>query len=141
MPRFWHPGPLCSDRFNAPSLIKVSPVSFSKLRPGAPPLSARLLREVHARLLRSGRGARKAPGEFRRTQNWLGGSRPGLARFVPPPAPEVPPLELTSPPVYAAIDRLEQAGILREATGRRRGKLYVYDKYFAILGEGTEPEE
>ena len=50
-------------------------------------------------------------------------------------------LELSSPPVYAAIDRLEQAGILREATGWRRGKLNVYDKYLAILGEGTEPEE
>jgi len=45
------------------------------------------------------------------------------------------------PSVYAAIERLERAGILREATGRRRGKLYVYDKYLAILGEGTEPEE
>jgi Fic family protein len=264
-------------------------------RPGAPPLSARLLREVHGRLLQSGRGSHKAPGEFRRTQNWIGGSRPGLARFVPPPAQEVVPaiaalerfihgepqptpilikaalahaqfesihpfldgngrvgrllitlllcsegvmrrpllylslyfkrhredyyehlqrvrtdgdwegwlrfflegvidvaesttrttrrlvamiesdrqaihafgrgaatahrvhdlatrfvllgasqaaeqLELTSPPVYAAIDRLERAGILREATGRQRGKLYVYDQYLAILNEGTEAE-
>jgi Fic family protein len=262
-------------------------------RPGAPPLSVRLLREVHARLLHSGRGAQKAPGELRRTQNWLGGSRPGLARFVPPPAQEVAPaiaalerfihdepvatpilikaalahvqfasihpfldgngrvgrllitlllcaegvrrspllylslyfkrhretyyehlqrvrtdgdwegwltfflqgvidvaesttnttqrlvamiesdrraihefgraaatahrvhdlaaryvlvgasstaeqLGLTSPPIYAALDRLERAGILREATGRRRGKLYVYDQYLAILNEGTE---
>jgi DNA-binding MarR family transcriptional regulator len=49
-------------------------------------------------------------------------------------------LGLTSPPVYAALDRLERAGILREATGRRRGKLYVYDQYLAILNEGTEPE-
>ncbi len=45
-----------------------------------------------------------------------------------------------SPPVYAALDRLERAGVLREATGRRRGKLYVYDQYLAILNEGTEPE-
>src|ERR1700691_3229602 len=60
-------------------------------QPGAPPLSGRLLREVHARLLESGRGSQKAPGEFRRTQNWLGGSRPGLARFVPPPAQEGAP--------------------------------------------------
>jgi Fic family protein len=60
-------------------------------RPGAPPLSARLLREVHAILLRSGRGSRKAPGEFRRSQNWIGGTRPGTARFVPPPWPEVVP--------------------------------------------------
>ena len=264
-------------------------------QPGAPPLSGRLLREVHARLLQSGRGSQKAPGEFRRTQNWLGGSRPELARFVPPPAQEVAPaiaalerfihdepqatpilikaalahvqfesihpfldgngrvgrllitlllcsegvmrspllylslyfkrhreayyehlqrvrtggdwegwltfflqgvidvaesttrttqrlvamiesarqaihefgrgattahrvhdlaaryvlvgassiaeqLGLTSPPVYAALGRLENAGILREATGRRRGKLYIYDQYLAILNEGTERE-
>ncbi len=48
-------------------------------------------------------------------------------------------LELTAPPVYAAIERLESAGILREATGRQRGKLYVYDEYLTILNEGTEP--
>jgi hypothetical protein len=41
--------------------------------------------------------------------------------------------------VYAAIDRLEKAGILREATGRQRGKLYAYDEYLTILNEGTEP--
>jgi Fic family protein len=263
-------------------------------RPGAPPLSARLLREVHARLLQSGRGADKHPGEFRRVQNWLGGSRPGAARFVPPPWQEIAPamaaldrfihdeqeptpvlikaalahvqfetihpfldgngrvgrllitlllcservlsrpllylslhfkqnrdayyehlqrvrtdgdwegwlrfflegvidvaasttettrrvvalieadrqrinalgrgaatahrihdlaarsivispsptarlLALSGPPVYAAIEKLEDAGILREATGRRRGRLYVYAKYLEILGEGTEP--
>jgi Fic family protein len=48
-------------------------------------------------------------------------------------------LGLTAPPVYAAIQRLEQAGILREATGRQRGKFYVYDEYLTILSEGTEP--
>ena len=51
------------------------------------PLSNRLLREMHARLLRSGRGSDKTPGEFRRSQNWIG--RPGetlaQARYVPPP--------------------------------------------------------
>jgi Fic family protein len=263
------------------------------VQPGAPPLSARLLRDVHRRLLQSGRGAQQTPGEFRRVQNWLGGSRPDLAHFVPPPWQEVAPaiaalerflhddpeptpilvkaalahaqfetihpfldgngrigrllitlllcsegvmrqpllylslyfkrhregyyehlqrirtegdwegwlrfflqgvidvadattqttqrlvamieadrqtihtfgrgaatahrvhdlavrfvligasntaarLELTDPPVYAAIARLEKAGILREATGRRRGKLYVYDQYLSILNEGTE---
>jgi Fic family protein len=263
-------------------------------RPGAPPLSARLLREVHRRLLQTGRGSQHTPGEFRRVQNWLGGSRPGVARFVPPPWQEVAPaiaalerfihddpqptpillkaalahaqfetihpfldgngrvgrllitlllcsegvmrrpllylslyfkrhrdtyyehlqrvrtdgdweswlrfflhgvidvadsttrttqrlvamieadrqrihtfgrgattahrvhdlatrfvligasttaarLELTDPPVYAAIARLEKAGILREATGRQRGKLYVYDQYLSILNEGTGP--
>jgi hypothetical protein len=42
--------------------------------------------------------------------------------------------------VYGAIDRLEKAGILREATGRQRGKLYVYSEYLAILNDGTETE-
>lgn len=256
------------------------------------PLSSRLLREVHRVLLQSGRGANKSPGEFRRDQNWLGGTRPANARFVPPPWPEVVPtmsnlemylhdefeatpilikaavghaqfetihpfldgngrvgrllitllmcsegilrrpllylslyfkqnrdayydhlqrvrvdgawedwlrfflegvlevaesttettrrivrmlerdrrtihelgraagtahrvhdlaarlvvirapwaaktLNLTEPPVYGAINRLEEAGILREVTGRQRGKLYVYDEYLAILNEGT----
>jgi Fic family protein len=49
------------------------------------PLSNRLVREMHALLLRGGRGSNKAPGEFRRSQNWLGGTRPGNAKFVPPP--------------------------------------------------------
>jgi Fic family protein len=49
------------------------------------PLSTRLLREMHALLLADGRGASKQPGEFRRSQNWIGGTRPGNASFVPPP--------------------------------------------------------
>jgi len=49
------------------------------------PLSCRLLREIHSRLLARGRGADRLPGEFRRSQNWIGGTRPGNARFVPPP--------------------------------------------------------
>jgi Fic family protein len=260
---------------------------------GRLPLCNRLLREVHERLLRSGRGADKAPGEFRRSQNWLGGTRPGDARYVPPPWEQVEPamsdlerflhdmpvptpvlvkaalshvqfetihpfldgngrvgrllitlllvdqgvlrrpllylslylkrnrdvyyeylqrvrtegaweqwlrfflegvvevahstadvtrdivemierdrarihalgrgaatalrvhdlavkrvvvkpptaaeaLELSEPPVYAAITRLEEAGILREETGRARGKTYVYGEYMDILNEGTE---
>src|SRR5262249_3273087 len=53
------------------------------------PLSLRLLKEVHARLLTDTRGADKTPGEFRTTQNWIGGTRPGNARFVPPPPHEL----------------------------------------------------
>lgn len=53
------------------------------------PLSNRLLRELHAELLRRGRGSNKGPGEFRRSQNWIGGTRPGDAHFVPPPPGEV----------------------------------------------------
>jgi Fic family protein len=53
------------------------------------PLSLRLIREMHDRLLQSGRGGTKSPGEFRRTQNWIGGSPPGNALFVPPPVNEM----------------------------------------------------
>ena len=52
---------------------------------GGFPLSNRLIRELHGILLRSGRGSEKLPGEFRRSQNWIGGSRPGNAVYVPPP--------------------------------------------------------
>lgn len=52
---------------------------------GGFPLSLRLIRELHAILLKGGRGANKMPGEFRRSQNWVGGTRPGNASFVPPP--------------------------------------------------------
>jgi len=54
------------------------------LRKGLP-LSLRLFREIHGVLLNKGRGSGKTPGEFRRSQNWIGGTRPGNAAFVPPP--------------------------------------------------------
>jgi len=57
---------------------------LERLRGGFP-LSNRLIREVHAQLLSRGRGSDKLPGEFRRSQNWIGGTRPGNAHFVPPP--------------------------------------------------------
>lgn len=53
------------------------------------PLSLRLIREIHEVLLSKGRGAGKQPGEFRRSQNWIGGTRPGNAAFVPPPPNDV----------------------------------------------------
>ncbi len=53
------------------------------------PLSLRLLREIHGVLLSRGRGSNQAPGEFRRTQNWIGGTRPGNAAFVPPPVEQI----------------------------------------------------
>src|SRR5262245_19622826 len=56
---------------------------------GGFPLSNRLLREIHGVLLSHGRGADKDPGHFRRSQNWIGGKRPGTALFVPPPHGEV----------------------------------------------------
>lgn len=54
------------------------------------PVSNRLIWELHRILLASGRGSKKTPGEYRRSQNWIGGSRPGNAHFVPPPHTEVP---------------------------------------------------
>jgi Fic family protein len=54
------------------------------------PLSTRLLCQAHQRLMRGVRGANRQPGAIRRTQNWIGGTRPGNARFVPPPANAVP---------------------------------------------------
>jgi len=57
---------------------------LARLKDGFP-LSLRLLREIHAELLAKGRGSEKQPGEFRTSQNWIGGTRPGNALFVPPP--------------------------------------------------------
>lgn len=70
------------------------------------PLSLRLIREMHARLLQSGRGGTKSPGEFRRTQNWIGGSRLGNALYVPPPVTELD----------ASLDALER--FMHEDTSR-----------------------
>lgn len=287
------PGAPIEDLEETTNYIQAMNHGVDSIVSGRLPLCNRLLREVHERLLRSGRGSDKAPGEFRRSQNWLGGNRPGNAHYVPPPWPDVEPamsdlerflhdepepspvlikaalshvqfetihpfldgngrvgrllvtlllvdqgvlrrpllylslylkrnrdayydhlqrvrtegnweawlrfflegvvevaestaqttraivemierdrarihalgrgaatalrvhalavkrvvvkppraaeaLELSEPPVYAAISRLEEAGILREVTGRARGKTYVYGEYMDILNEGTE---
>ena len=71
---------------------------IKRIRSGKLPLSLRLIREIHGLLMKEGRGGNKAPGEFRRTQNWVGGTRPGNARFVPPPPHEM----------QAALDNLER---------------------------------
>jgi cell filamentation protein, protein adenylyltransferase len=287
------PGVPVEDVEEAINYIAAMNHGISSIESGSLPLCNRLLRQIHGLLLRSGRGADKTPGEFRRSQNWLGGTRPGNARYVPPPWPEVEPamsalerflhddpspspvlikaalahvqfetihpfldgngrvgrllitlllveqavlrrpllylslylkrnrdayyehlqavraegaweewlrffldgvvevaastaettrsivemierdrnrihgfgrgaatalrvhdlavrrvvvkaptaarqLELSEPPVYGAISRLEEAGILREVTGKSRGKTYVYGEYMDILNEGTE---
>jgi cell filamentation protein, protein adenylyltransferase len=62
-----------------------------QIKSGSLPLSLRLIKDVHARLMAGGRGSRQAPGEFRRSQNWIGGTRPGNAIYVPPPPHEVMP--------------------------------------------------
>lgn len=62
------------------------------VRPDGLPISMRLLNEAHRRLMHGARGASKVPGEVRRTQNWIGGSRPGNAAYVPPPMQSLPDL-------------------------------------------------
>ena len=60
--------------------------------PNGLPISVRLMRDAHRLLLDGARGSGKQPGELRRSQNWIGGTRPGNAVFVPPPADQVPRL-------------------------------------------------
>ena len=85
------PGAPLDDVEETSNYVAAMNHGLARIESGELPLSNRLLREVHARLMRGVRGGDKAPGEFRRTQNWLGGTRPGNARFVPPPPPEVVP--------------------------------------------------
>lgn len=78
------PGVPFDDVVEVSNYVSALEHGMARLREGLP-LSNRLLREVHAELLARGRGADKLPGEFRRSQNWIGGTRPGNAHFVPPP--------------------------------------------------------
>lgn len=78
------PGVPLDDVQEVSSYVAALNHGLTRIREGFP-LSLRLLREIHGILLATGRGADKSPGEFRRSQNWLGGSRPGNAVFVPPP--------------------------------------------------------
>jgi Fic family protein len=80
------PGAPLDDVRQTSSYVRALTHGVRNIRdPTGLPLSNRLLREVHAILLDEGRGATRAPGEFRRSQNWIGGTRPGDAAFVPPP--------------------------------------------------------
>jgi Fic family protein len=64
--------------------VKAIQYGLLRLKEGFP-LSLRLIREIHGILLSGGRGSAQLPGEFRRSQNWIGGTRPGNALYVPPP--------------------------------------------------------
>jgi Fic family protein len=77
------------------------------------PLSLRLIKEVHGVLLTTGRGNSLTPGEFRRNQNWIGGTRPGNAAFVPPPPEEV--LECMSQLELFLHDQPESTPVLLKA--------------------------
>ena len=78
------PGVPFDDVVEVSNYVAALEHGLARIRDGFP-ISNRLIREVHGILLSRGRGQTKSPGEFRRSQNWIGGSRPGLAHFIPPP--------------------------------------------------------
>lgn len=82
------PGVPLDDVVEVSNYVAALEHGLRRLREGFP-LSNRLIREIHGVLLSQGRGHNKAPGEFRRSQNWIGGRRPGVAHFVPPPVSSV----------------------------------------------------
>ncbi len=111
------------------------------------PISLRLICELHEILLSKGRGSRKNPGEFRSSQNWIGGTRPGNARFVPPPPQEIMPCldrlekflhdepEKTSPLLKAALAHVQFETIHPFLDGNGRvGRLLIT---LLLCAEGT----
>lgn len=85
---------------------------LKRLREGFP-ISLRLINEVHGILLAKGRGSERLPGEFRTTQNWVAGTRPGNAEFVPPPPSEV--MRLMGDLELFLHDRPERTPVLLKA--------------------------
>ncbi len=83
------PGVPFEDVVEVSNYVAAQEYGARRLKAGFP-LCNRLIREMHGVLLSGGRGSNKAPGEFRRSQNWIGGTRPGRAHFVPPPPQLVP---------------------------------------------------
>ena len=85
------PGALVDDVTEVSNYVAALSHGLRRMRDDDFPLSNRLLRELHRLLLQSGRGSEKRPGAFRRSQNWIGGRRPGVALYVPPPYDQVEP--------------------------------------------------
>lgn len=108
------PGTPIDDVKEVSSYVAAMDYGIEKIRSGFP-LSNRLLKEMHAILLGSGKDSNKQPGEFRKSQNWIGGSRPGNAAHVPPPPNEVPKcmgeLELFLNDKRGAASALEKAAL------------------------------
>lgn len=78
------PGVPLDDVAEVSCYVAALELGMQRLAEGLP-ISLRLITELHGQLLSSGRGSTKQPGEFRRSHNWIGGTRPGNARHVPPP--------------------------------------------------------
>ena len=82
------PGVTLDDVQDVANYVAAMDYGLARIREDFP-ISLRLIREIHEILLSKGRGSKRQPGEFRRSQNWIGGSRPGNAVFVPPPPGEI----------------------------------------------------
>jgi Fic family protein len=107
------PGVPLDDVVEVSNYVAALTHGLDRLRNDDLPLSSRLLCEIHDVLMRTGRGSERQPGEFRRSQNWIGGSRPGNAHFVPPPHLNVP--ELMSDLEWFLHDRNERTPTLLKA--------------------------
>jgi Fic family protein len=83
------PGVPLNDVVEVSNYVAALEHGLSRCKEGFP-LSNRLIKEIHGILLQKGRGSERSPGEFRRSQNWIGGTMPGNAVFVPPPPDRVP---------------------------------------------------
>lgn len=144
------PGVPLEDAQEVSNCVAAIAHGVKRLKEGFP-LSSRLLREVHKILLSKGRGSDKTPGEFRRSQNWIGGNRPGNAAFVPPPADRVAQciadlekfvhdrLERTSSFIKAALSHVQFESIHPFLDGNGRiGRLLIT---LILCAEGvlTEP--
>ena len=108
------PGVPIDDVREVSNYVSALTHGLDRIRSGFP-LSNRLMKEIHAILLSGGKGSQKNPGEFRRSQNWIGGTRPGNAVFVPPPPNEVPgcmrELELFLNNERGIVSALEKAAL------------------------------
>jgi len=83
------PGVPLDDVREVSNYVAAMSHALERIREDGFPLSLRLIRDAHRMLLSKGRGNQRDPGEFRRSQNWIGGTRPGNAIYVPPPADRV----------------------------------------------------
>lgn len=110
------PGVPIDDVTEVSNYVRAMEHGLRRLHHDGFPLCNRLIREIHAELLSRGRGSNKTPGEFRKSQVWIGGSRPGTAHFVPPPPHEVPDcmgeLEQFLHTEHPGIDPLLRAGLV-----------------------------
>ena len=148
-----------------PLLKQEKACSYAIERLNSLPLCNRLLREIHEELLSEGRGKEKNPGEFRRSQNWIGAANCTLneARYIPPnvedmnialsdlekymnEGDEYPIIDIKKTAsalgisfntTSSAVNKLVEAGILKEKTNASRNRVFSYEEYLNILRKDT----